>query len=76
MELVKIHGGIDKVDSPKEQPDLNEETSEEILQSFEADIIDDGAIDHASDSDYEPPSNDNTDALLEAAAIAERNLGV
>ncbi|KAK9694797.1 Zinc finger, C2H2 type [Popillia japonica] len=74
MELVKIHGGIDKVDSPKSKLPEDIDDSSQPCHGFESHIIDDGAIDHASDSDYEPPGNDTPDALLEAAEIAEKNL--
>ncbi|KRT78262.1 zinc finger protein, partial [Oryctes borbonicus] len=74
MELVKIHGGIDKVDSPKSKPLQETEDSNQPFHGFEPHIVDDGAIEHTSDSDYEPPGNDSTDALLEAAEIAEKTL--
>lgn len=74
MELVKIHGDIDKDDSPKVKAQ-DAEDSNQPFHGFESHIVDDGAIDHPSDSDYEPPGNDTTDALLEAAEIAEKNFG-
>lgn len=43
MELVKMHGGIENVDSVKE------------LSA--GDIIDSGAVEHSSDSDYEPDTS-------------------
>jgi hypothetical protein len=47
MELVKMHGGIENVEAVKEFP--------------AGEIIDSGAVDHSSDSDYEPPvSLDNS----------------
>ncbi|GJQ84223.1 hypothetical protein Trydic_g2891 [Trypoxylus dichotomus] len=74
LELVKIHGGIDKIDSPKPKPLEETEDSNQPFHGFEAHLDDDSAIDHPSDSDYEPPGNDSTDALLEAAEIAEKSL--
>ncbi|KAK5640574.1 hypothetical protein RI129_011385 [Pyrocoelia pectoralis] len=70
MQLVKIHGGkIDNVDAKGSE-------AHGSFQNFDTDIIDAGAIDHSSDSDYEPPGGDNTDALLQAAALAEKSLEV
>lgn len=80
IELEKIHGvedaGKNSNEGEKEIGPLD--TAEDTSQSYQdsrEDIIDAGAVDNSSDSDYEPPSNsDNTDALLQAAAVAEKML--
>lgn len=73
MELEKIHG------EPPEEKVTKEELAKVVelgsLQEITEDIVDSGAVEHSSDSDYEPPGNDNTEALLQAAAIAEKRLG-
>ncbi|KAF5277010.1 hypothetical protein FQR65_LT16089 [Abscondita terminalis] len=67
MQLVKIHGG-------KPENDETNRLQDTPFQTYDTDIMDAGALDHSSDSDYEPPGGDNTEALLQAAAIAEKNL--
>ncbi|KAI4472119.1 hypothetical protein MML48_1g13861 [Holotrichia oblita] len=58
MELVKIHGGIDKL----------------TVRNRNYHKMSMNPVSHFTDSDYEPPGNDTPDALLEAAEIAEKNL--
>lgn len=65
MELVKIHGGEDKVEMPKNVPQMNLDDSDQPFHGFEnSEPIDAGAVEHSSDSDYEPPGSD---ALLQTA---------
>ncbi|KAK4873220.1 hypothetical protein RN001_015249 [Aquatica leii] len=72
MQLVKIHGG--KPEASKSPQQNVEDVTQ--FQNFDTDIMDAGALNQSSDSDYEPPGGDNTEALLQAAAIAEKNLEV
>lgn len=75
MQLVKIHGS-EKTANSKTVPHVMLDDSKQTFQEFTNDIVDSGALDNSSDSDYEPPGGDNTDVLLQAAATAEKNLGM
>lgn len=75
MQLVKIHGEKPEPVNSKIMHNIDLDDTSQPFQAFGTDIIDAGAIDHSSDSDYEPPGGDNTEALLQAAAIAEKSLG-
>lgn len=74
MQLVRMHA--EKPDETSNLKSLENANNNLIpFASLESDIMDAGAMDNSSDSDYEPPGNDNTDALLEAAVVAEKNQG-
>lgn len=74
MELVKMHGEME------EEPE-KENTMDIDNQNFHAfstdggDIIDSGAIEHSSDSDYEPPSSVTVSAedVAQPAAATEKH---
>lgn len=53
MQLVKMHGGMENVETIKLKPKMDEIEEFQTLSS--GDIIDSGAVEHSSDSDYEPP---------------------
>lgn len=69
-----MHGGvsiIEKVEVSKEVPQtvLEDSSSQNEYQaSFNEDIVDAGAVDHSSDSDYEP-SGENGEELIEVAVM-------
>ncbi|KAF5299695.1 hypothetical protein FQA39_LY11490 [Lamprigera yunnana] len=75
MQFIKIHN--EKPENEIVKASICEvDDGTASFQPFDTDIMDAGAIEHSSDSDYEPPGGDNTEALLQAAAIAEKNLEV
>ncbi|XP_063930898.1 zinc finger protein 354A-like isoform X2 [Zophobas morio] len=55
MELVKMHGGIENIETVKVRQKVDDGVANEGFQELTGDIIDSGAVDHSSDSDYEPP---------------------
>lgn len=71
VQLDRIHGG-ERTDGSAVSRVVFSGPQDEITE-FDVNIIDAGATEHSSDTDYE--ADDNADELLEAAAIAERNLG-
>lgn len=72
MELVKIHGGEDKIEMPKNSTTvqvLDLEGSNHTFQSLDnSEPVDAGAIEHSSDSDYDP-RNDSAEMLLQAVTV-------
>lgn len=73
MELEKMHGG----NKGDEMPRLDLDENSQTFASFDhSEPVDAGAVDRSSDSDFDPSNQDNTEALLEAAAIAEKSLGM
>lgn len=79
MELEKIHGSVTVVEKVGVQNSSSEVTqvilegTSEGFENLNEDIVDSGAIDHSSDSDYEPDGNEN-ESILHAAAMAEKSL--
>lgn len=63
-------------DKGEEVPNLDLDENSQTFGSFDnSEPVDAGAIEHSSDSDFDPSNQDNTEALLEAAATAEKSLG-
>lgn len=63
-------------DKGEEVSRLDLDENSQTFGSFDnSEPIDAGAVDNSSDSDFDPSNQDNTEALLEAAATAEKNLG-
>lgn len=71
LQLDRIHGG-ERADGSGVSRVVFSGPQNEITQ-FDVNIVDAGAMEQSSDTDYE--ADDNSDELLEAAAIAERNFG-
>lgn len=75
MELVKIHGGEGKAEVPRNVPQIDLDDSNQPFHGFEStDPVDAGAVEHSSDSDYEPPGNISSDSLLQAVSAVEKTL--
>lgn len=68
---------MDKTDDEETKEDSREdlEDSNQPFHGFASDIVDSGALDHSSDEDYQPPDEENSDILLEAAANSEKSMG-
>lgn len=74
MELVKMHGDMeDEVEQEKENHMDIDNQNFHTFSTDGGDIIDSGAIEHSSDSDYEPPSSITTENLVQTAAVIEKN---
>lgn len=76
MALEKLQGGpsIDeKVGTSTDGQTVVAETEVQIqnFDAFPEDVVDSGAVDHSSDSDYEPEN----EALVHAAAMSEKDMG-
>lgn len=72
VQLDRIHGG-ERADGSTVSRVVFSGPQDEITE-FDVNMVDAGATEHSSDTEYEA-DDDNADELLEAAAIAERNLG-
>ncbi|KAJ8966686.1 hypothetical protein NQ317_014014 [Molorchus minor] len=73
MELVKVHGGRNGEEEEHQERENAEMDVE--CDNIDADILDSGAVEHSSDSDYEPPiSAVSEDPLVQAAVVAEKNI--
>lgn len=73
MELEKMHGE----DKNENVSRLDLEENSQTFGSFDnSEPIDAGAIEHSSDSDFDPSNHNNSEALLEAARTAEKHLGM
>lgn len=75
MELVKIHGGESKLEVPKNIPQIDLDDSNQPFHGFESsEPVDAGAVEHSSDSDYEPPGTMSNEALLQVVSATEKTL--
>lgn len=68
--MQKIHGEA-KTDISKDVHTLELDDSSQTFGSFENST---GAIEPSSDSEFDPSTQDNTEALLQAAENAEKSL--
>ncbi|KAJ8925134.1 hypothetical protein NQ315_001316 [Exocentrus adspersus] len=72
MELVKMHGGMEE-DEGHEKEHL--EIDGQNFHSYtadNADIMDSGAMDHSSDSDYEPPNSVSVTENMVQVSVVEK----